>query len=76
MSTVLQENLSGIRVVRAFTRQVYEIEKFDRTNQEYRDTTYRLIRLLAVYWLVSSFLGMAQFGIVLICGAPYWAAKT
>lgn len=74
MSTVLQENLSGVRVVRAFTRQVYEIEKFDRTNQEYRDTTYRLIRLLAVYWLVSSFLGMAQFGIVLICGA-YWAAK-
>jgi ATP-binding cassette subfamily B protein len=53
---------------------VYEIEKFDRTNQDYRDTTYRLIRLLAVYWLVSSFLGMTQFGIVLICGA-YWAAK-
>lgn len=74
MSTVLQENLSGVRVVRAFTRQVYEIEKFDQTNQEYRDTTYRLIRLLAVYWLVSSFLGMTQFGIVLIFGS-YWAAK-
>lgn len=74
MSTVLQENLSGVRVVRAFTRQVYEIGKFDQTNQDYRDTTYRLIRLLAVYWLVSSFLGMIQFGIVLICGA-YWAAK-
>jgi ATP-binding cassette subfamily B protein len=74
MSTVLQENLTGVRVVRAFARQLYEIEKFDRTNREYRDLTYKLIRLMAIYWLVSSFLGMAQFGAVLIFGA-YWASK-
>jgi ATP-binding cassette subfamily B protein len=74
MSTVLQENLTGVRVVRAFARQKYEIEKFDRTNCEFRDLTYKLIRLLAEYWLVSSFLGMAQFGAVLIVGT-YWASR-
>ena len=74
MSTVLQENLTGVRVVRAFARQVYEIDKFDRRNCTFRDHTYRLILLMALYWCVASFLGMAQFGIVLICGA-YWASK-
>ncbi len=74
MSTVLQENLSGMRVVRAFARQVHEIEKFDRTNSEFRDRTYNVIRLFALYWLVASTLGMAQFGTVLVAGA-YWASK-
>lgn len=74
MSTVLQENLSGVRVVRAFARQNFEIEKFDRSNCEFRDETYKLIRLFAWYWLVSSFLGMAQLGIVVVSGT-YFAAR-
>ena len=74
MSAVLQENLSGVRVVRAFARQVYEIEKFDQRNRVFRDKTYRLIRLLAWYWMAASFLGMAQVGAVLVGGA-YWASQ-
>jgi ATP-binding cassette subfamily B protein len=34
LSTVLQENLTGVRVVKAFARQPYEIDKFDRENWE------------------------------------------
>jgi ATP-binding cassette subfamily B protein len=34
LSTTLQENLSGVRVVKAFARQPHEIEKFERTNWE------------------------------------------
>ena len=30
LSTILQENLTGIRVVKAFARQRYEVEKFDK----------------------------------------------
>ena len=71
MSAVLQENLSGVRVVRAFARQHFEIEKFDTTNAIYRDKTYRLIRLLAWYWMVASFLGMAQVCAVLAGGAYF-----
>jgi ATP-binding cassette subfamily B protein len=73
LSTVLQENLSGVRVVRAFARQKYEIDKFDEKNVEYRNLTYRLIRLLAWYWSVSDFLSLIQIIAVTVLGT-YWAA--
>lgn len=73
LSTVLQENLTGVRVVRAFARQSYEINKFDDKNVEYRDLTYNLIKLLAGYWCVSDFLCMLQIGMVLVFGS-YWTS--
>ena len=73
LSTVLQENLTGIRVVRAFGRQAYEVDKFDEKNVEFRDLTYRLIRLLAWYWALSDFLVGMQIGTVLVFGV-YWAS--
>lgn len=74
MSTVLQENLTGVRVVRAFAREMYEIDKFDSSNCEFRDLTYRLIRLLAWYWSISDFICLLQIGAVLLLGT-YWASK-
>ncbi len=68
LSTVLQENLTGVRVVRAFGRQAYEVSKFDEKNLEYTDITYELIRLLAKYWSVSGALCMTQIAVVLILG--------
>lgn len=38
MNTVAQENISGNKIVKAFAREDYEIKKFDKINQEYRDT--------------------------------------
>ena len=73
LSTVLQENLTGVRVVRAFARQEYEIDKFDVKNVEYRDLTYNLIKLLAGYWASSDLLCMLQIGTVLVFGS-YWAS--
>lgn len=69
MSTVLQENLSGVRVVKAFGREKYEIEKFDEKNQNYRKVTYRLIKLLAWYWSSSDLLCLFQIGLVVVFGA-------
>ncbi len=74
LSNVLQENLTGIRVVRAFARQQYEIDKFDEKNVEFKGLTYRLIKLLAWYWGVSDAVCLLQIGAVLIFGA-YWAAS-
>ena len=74
MSTVLQENLTGVRVVRAFARQSFEIEKFVKHNNEYRDLTYKLIWLLAIYWSVSDLICLIQIAGVLILGT-IWAAK-
>ncbi len=69
LSTVLQENLTGVRVVRAFARQVYEIDKFDHHNTKYRELTYRLIWLLAWYWGTSDLICLAQIGTVIVLGA-------
>lgn len=74
LSNVLQENLTGIRVVRAFARQQFEIDKFDEKNIEFKDLTYRLIKLLAWYWAVSDLVCLSQIGAVLIFGA-HLAAK-
>lgn len=74
MSTVLQENLTGVRVVRAFARQKHEIDKFDVRNAEFRDLTYKLIRLLAGYWSISDFLCLLQVCIVLVFGS-FWVYK-
>ena len=73
LSTVLQENLTGVRVVRAFARQDYETDKFDVKNADYRDLTYNLLKLLAGYWSSSDLLCMLQIGTVLVFGS-YWAS--
>ncbi|MFP6835540.1 MAG: ABC transporter ATP-binding protein [Pseudomonadales bacterium] len=71
MTATLQENLTGIRVVRAFARQGYEIEKFAARNAEFRNNNYRLIRLMGIYWSTSDLFAMSQIGIVLIAGALF-----
>ena len=50
LNAVLQENLSGVRVVRAFGQQEREVEKFDRVNNDLRKKNLRLNELLAIYW--------------------------
>ncbi len=73
LTTVLQENLTGIRVVRAFANQEYEIGRFDGKNMAYRDKVYHLIWLLACYWSASDLLAFLQIGVVLVAGAYYTA---
>jgi ATP-binding cassette subfamily B protein len=76
MTATLQENLTGIRVVRAFARQAFEIEKFGTKNASFRNHNYRLIRLMGYYWAISDFFAMSQIGIVLIAGAWFIMAGT
>lgn len=69
MTTVLQENLTGIRAVRAFARQPFESEKFAAANAQYRDDNQKLIILLGYYWASADFLGYGQIGLTLLYGA-------
>jgi ATP-binding cassette subfamily B protein len=71
MTAVLQENLTGIRVVRAFARQDFEIDKFAEKNRTFRDLNNRLIRLMGIYWATSDFFALGQVGLVLFFGG-YW----
>ena len=71
MTATLQENLTGIRVVRAFARQDHEQTKFAQRNGAFRNNNYRLMRLMGLYWSISDFFAMSQIGIVLIAGAAF-----
>ncbi len=60
LSAVLQENLTGVRVVKAFARQDYEIKKFDRENWEKYLRGRRLLFMQALYWPSSDVLTGTQ----------------
>ncbi|MCC7359100.1 MAG: ABC transporter ATP-binding protein [Anaerolineales bacterium] len=60
LSTTLQENLTGVRVVKAFARQVYEKDKFEKVNFEKYQRGKKLLVLHALFWPVSDILCGAQ----------------
>ncbi|PTY02614.1 ABC transporter ATP-binding protein [Verrucomicrobia bacterium LW23] len=76
VTRLVQENLTGLRVVRAFSRQNYEMEKFAGPNKLYRDRSIRLLRLMAWYWSVSDFVSLLQNGLVLFAGVWFIAEGT
>ncbi len=69
MTAALQENLTGIRVVRAFARQEYEIDRFTKKNSDYRDKQWHLFRIMALYWSTSDLMCFIQFATIVIVGA-------
>lgn len=71
LSTAIQENLTGMRVVRAFAKQSYEIDRFDEKSSEFRDLLYKLIKILAWYWSISDLICLVQIASILIVGT-YW----
>jgi ATP-binding cassette subfamily B protein len=69
VSAVVQENLSGVRVVRAYRQERPEVERFRRANQEYLDRNRQLIRLQGLFYpSMSLFLGLGSL-LVLWLGA-------
>ncbi|UCF29678.1 MAG: ABC transporter ATP-binding protein [Chloroflexota bacterium] len=53
LSNRLQENLTGVRVVKAFARQAYEIDKFETENWEKYLRGKRLLLMHSSYWPIS-----------------------
>lgn len=47
LNTVLQENIAGVRLVKAFVRAGYEGERFGDANQDYTDRNIRVMRFMA-----------------------------
>lgn len=68
MSTMLQENLTGMRVVRAFAQEGAELTRFTAKNQHYHDTITYLNTLMGAYWGMSDTLGYLQITLSLCCG--------
>jgi ATP-binding cassette subfamily B protein len=64
LSTAMQESMTGVRVVKAFAREPYELEKFDRENDEWYDRKYAVVRAWSTNWPFFTFL--ITFSIVLL----------
>ena len=60
LSNTLQENLSGVRVVKAFARQDFEKKKFDKENKEKYSKGKKFFTMHALFWPFSDILTGAQ----------------
>jgi ATP-binding cassette subfamily B protein len=69
LSATLQENLTGIRVVKAFARQQFEKDKFERANGEQYRRGQRLVKMFASYWPVLELISGLQMVLVFFLGA-------
>ena len=72
LTAVIQENLTGIRVVRAFARHEYEENRFEKRNRAFRDNYVRLNKIMAIYWGGTDVFAMMQIGVVLFVGAYFY----
>ena len=71
LSAMLQESLTGVRVVRAFGRQRYEQDRFDVRANDVHDKSMRISHVMAIYWSGSDMLSMLQTGLTLLFGIYY-----
>lgn len=69
LSTTLQENLAGVRVVKAFSRQFYEIEKFEKDNWEKFVRGKTLTLMDSLFWPFSDILCGGQMLAGYVIGA-------
>lgn len=63
LSAAIQENASGMRVVRAFGQQKSELDSFTEKNMDYRKKTGKLLMMLSLYWGCSDSFGYIQIAL-------------
>ena len=71
LSTIAQENLTGVRVVRAFGREKYEKDRFEKQNQLYTNLWLRLSRFLALFWGAGDLISGLQVMLIVILGSVF-----
>lgn len=68
MTTIIQENVNGARVVRAFANEKYEFDKMDEASREYSKRNGRFNSVMAAFWGCSDFMVFLQYAVTLTCG--------
>ena len=71
LSSTVQENLTGVRVVRAFGREKYEIDRFDQKNNAYSDLWVYLGKLMSVFWASGDLITNLQVLMVMVLGVVF-----
>jgi len=68
MTTIIQENVNGARVVRAFANEKYEFEKMDKASIDYSNRNKKFNTIMACFWGFSDFTVFLQYAATLTCG--------
>jgi len=68
ITSVLQENLAGVRVVRGFSREVYEEEKFSAELQEFFDININMAGIRAFFMPLATFISSIGFVLIIWYG--------
>ncbi len=71
LSTMAQENLTGVRVVRAFGRENYEKERFEAQNDYYTGKWAKLAGVMSFYWSSQDILSGLEVMLVVVFGAVF-----
>ncbi|HZU23726.1 MAG TPA: ABC transporter ATP-binding protein [Terriglobales bacterium] len=76
ISARVQENLSGVRVIKAYAQEQPEIERFEADNQEYIARSLKLVRLMGMLWpTLELLLGMGVVVVLWLGGREVLAGK-
>ena len=71
LSAMAQENLTGVRVVRAFGRERSEIDKFKAQNDYYTGLWEKMAKVMSQFWSVSDIFSGIQVMLVVVFGAVF-----
>ncbi len=65
MTQVIQENVNGVRVVKAFNQEAYEIDKFNDKSNKYKKSSFKVNKAMSIYWGISDGMAMLQYAITI-----------
>lgn len=69
LSTRLQENLSGMRIIKAFGRKNYELEQLEKTHRQLYDYGIKQYAIMSDFWFISDLLSNTELALIVIIGA-------
>ncbi len=76
LSSIAQENLTGIRVVRAFGQERFERDRFEKQNHGYTNLWVHLQKTLASFWVSGNVIATTRDLLVTVCGAIFCVQGT
>lgn len=71
VNCIVQENVTGTRVIKAYNREEYECHRFAGANQRMRDVNYRVLKIMAVIQPVLTIAMNVSVAAVILCGGYY-----
>lgn len=71
LSTIAQENLTGVRVVRAFGREEFERQRFEKQNQYYTGLWVKLLTLMSFFWGAGDLISDLFYLLIMVLGVVF-----